>query len=91
VRGIGLIAAVELVEDKAARRNFAPARKVGAKFVKLAEQHGLISRAMVLDSIGFSPPLVITRAEIDEMLDRFGRALDDLAVQLRREAIAPVT
>jgi 4-aminobutyrate--pyruvate transaminase len=34
---------------------------------------------------------VITRAEIDEMLDRFGRALDDLAVQLRREAIAPVT
>ncbi|MFN7001402.1 MAG: aminotransferase class III-fold pyridoxal phosphate-dependent enzyme, partial [Elioraea tepidiphila] len=90
VRGIGLIGAVELVEDKAARRNFPPARKVGAKFVKLAEQQGLISRAMVLDSIGFSPPLVITKSEIGEMLDRFGRALDELAVQLRREAIAPV-
>ena len=90
VRGVGLVGAVELVEDKAKRQNFAPARKAGAKLVKLAEQHGLISRAMVLDSIGFSPPLVITKAEIDDMLDRFGRALDELAVQLRREAIAPV-
>jgi 4-aminobutyrate--pyruvate transaminase len=90
VRGIGLIGAVELVEDKAAKRNFDPSRKAGAKLVKLAEQHGLICRAMVLDSIGFSPPLIITRAEIDEMLDRFEKTLDDLAVQLRREAIAPV-
>ncbi|WP_337876548.1 aspartate aminotransferase family protein [Elioraea sp.] len=90
VRGVGLIGAVELVEDKAARRNFPPARKVGPKLVKHGERHGLILRSMVLDSIGFSPPLVITRAEIDEMLDRFARALEDLAVQLRREAIAPV-
>jgi 4-aminobutyrate--pyruvate transaminase len=58
--------------------------------VKIAEQHGLICRAMVLDSIGFSPPLIITRAEIDEMLDRFARALDALLVELRREALAPV-
>ena len=90
VRGIGLIGAVELVEDKEARKNFDPARKVGARLVKLAEAEGLICRAMVLDSIGFSPPLIITRAEIDEMLDRFARTLDALAVALRREALAPV-
>jgi len=90
VRGIGLIGAVELVEDKEARRNFDPVRKVGPRLVKIAEQHGLICRAMVLDSIGFSPPLIISRDEIDEMLDRFGHALDDLAVELRREALAPV-
>jgi 4-aminobutyrate--pyruvate transaminase len=90
VRGIGLIGAVELVEDKEARRNFDPARKAGAKLVKIAEGHGLICRAMVLDSIRFSPPLIITRAEVDEILDRFERTLDDLAVQLRREAIALV-
>jgi 4-aminobutyrate--pyruvate transaminase len=29
------------------------------------------------DAIAFSPPLVITEAEIDEMFDRFGRALDE--------------
>jgi 4-aminobutyrate--pyruvate transaminase len=47
-------------------------------------------RVMVNDSIGFSPPLIISRAEIDEMLDRVGRALDELTVQLRREQIVAV-
>ncbi len=85
VRGVGLIAGVELVEDKEARRNFAPARKIGPRLVKHAEEHGLICRAMVFDTIGFSPPLIISRAEIDELLDRFGRALDDLAAVLAEE------
>jgi len=85
VRGVGLIAGVELVEDKGARRNFAPSRKVGARLVRHAERHGLICRAMVLDTIGFAPPLIITHAEIDEMLARFGRALDDLAAELEDE------
>ena len=47
-------------------------------------------RAMTNDSMGFSPPLIITEAEIDEMLDRVGRALDELTVELRRESIAAV-
>lgn len=90
VRGMGLIGAVELVEDKAARRNFAPARKVGARLVKIAEGHGLILRTLPNDSIAFSPPLVITAAEVEEMMARFGAALDELTVALRREAIAAV-
>jgi 4-aminobutyrate---pyruvate transaminase len=90
VRGVGLVAAVELVEDKAARKNFDPAKRVGPRLTKLGEQHGVILRAMVNDSMGFSPPLIITEAEVDEMLDRFGRALDDLSVQLRRESLAAV-
>jgi 4-aminobutyrate---pyruvate transaminase len=90
VRGVGLVAAVELVEDKAARKNFDPSKKVGPRLTKLGEGHGVILRAMVNDSMGFSPPLIITEAEVDEMLDRFGRALDDLSVQLRRESLAAV-
>jgi 4-aminobutyrate--pyruvate transaminase len=58
--------------------------------MKLGEQHGVILRAMTNDVIGFSPPLIITEAEVDEMLDRVGRALDELTVQLRRESIAAV-
>jgi 4-aminobutyrate--pyruvate transaminase len=50
----------------------------------------VILRAMVNDSMGFSPPLIITEAEIDEMLARVSRALDALAVQLRRESLAVV-
>ena len=90
VRGLGLIAAMELVQDKAARRNFDPAAKVGARLVKLCEANGVIARALPNDALAFSPPLIITKAEVDEMLDGVSRALDELTVQLRREQIAVV-
>jgi 4-aminobutyrate--pyruvate transaminase len=90
VRGVGLVAAVELVEDKATRRNFDPAKKIGGRLTKLGEANGVILRAMTNDSMGFSPPLIITEAEIDLMLDRVAKSLDELTVQLRRESLAPV-
>lgn len=90
VRGVGMVGAIELVEDKATHRNFDPAKKVGPRLTKHGEKHGVILRAMVNDSIGFSPPLIITSAEIDEMLDRVERALADLTVELRRESLAAV-
>jgi 4-aminobutyrate--pyruvate transaminase len=90
IRGTGLIAAVEFVEDKPARRNFDPSRKVAPRFTKVAESHGLIMRALPGDGIAFSPPLIIKADEIEEMLERFGRALDEFAVTLRRESLAPV-
>ena len=88
VRGIGMIGAVELVADKAARQNFAPGLKMAARLAKLGEQHGVICRGLANDTIAFSPPLIITEAEIDEMLDRVERALEDLTVQVRRERLA---
>jgi 4-aminobutyrate--pyruvate transaminase len=90
VRGVGMVAAIELVEDKATRKNFDPARKVGPRLLKHGEEHGVILRAMINDSIGFAPPLVITKEEVDEMLDRVAKALDGLAVELRRESLAAV-
>jgi len=90
VRGTGLIAAVELVADKAEKRNFDPKSKIGPRLMKLCEEHGVIARVAVNDSLCFSPPLVISAEEIDEMLNRIGRALDDLLVQVRRENIAIV-
>lgn len=90
VRGVGLIGAVELVADKAARKNFDPKAKVGPRMTKLMEEHGVIGRAAINDSLCFSPPLIITTAEVDEMLDRTEKALDELSVQLRREKIAVV-
>jgi 4-aminobutyrate---pyruvate transaminase len=90
VRGSGLIAAMELVADKVAHKNFDPAAKVGARLTKLMEEHGVIGRTVINDALCFSPPLVITKPEIDEMLDRLDKALDDLTVQLRREKIGVV-
>jgi 4-aminobutyrate--pyruvate transaminase len=90
VRGVGMVGAIELVEDKGARKNFDPARKIGPRLVKHGEEQGVILRAMMNDSIGFSPPLVITKDEVTEMLDRVERSLDALSVEVRREAIAAV-
>ncbi|MDA8049652.1 MAG: aspartate aminotransferase family protein [Rhodospirillales bacterium] len=89
-RGVGLIAAIELIEDRESHKNFEPAAKVGVRLGKLCEKHGVISRAMVNDVLAFSPPLIITEPEVDEMLTRFGRALDELAVEMRREKMAVV-
>ena len=90
VRGLGLIAAIELVADRDTRRNFDPALRMGPRLTKLGEKHGVISRSLANDTIAFSPPLIITEAEITEMLDRVSRALDDLTVQVRRERLAAV-
>jgi 4-aminobutyrate--pyruvate transaminase len=90
VRGVGLIGALELVADKAKHQNFEPAARIGGRFTKLIEEHGVIGRTVPGDILCFSPPLIISEAEVDEMLDRIGHALDELTVQLRREQIAVV-
>lgn len=90
VRGVGLIAGVELVADKAERRNFDPKLKVGPRLMKICEEAGVIVRVSVNDTLCFSPPLIITKDDVDEMLNRIGRGLDELMVQLRREQIAVV-
>jgi 4-aminobutyrate--pyruvate transaminase len=77
VRGLGLIGAVELAADPAARKPFDPKRGVGAYLVRRAQEHGLILRAMAGDIVAFSPPLIITEAQIDELLEKFDRALAD--------------
>jgi 4-aminobutyrate--pyruvate transaminase len=77
VRGLGLIGAVELAADPAARKPFDAKRGVGAYLVKRAQAHGLILRAMAGDIVAFSPPLVITEGEIDELLAKFDLALKD--------------
>ncbi len=76
-RGVGLIGALELVADKASKAGFAQAGAVGAKLSELCHEEGLIIRA-IGDVIAFCPPLIITSAEIDDMFDRFARALKRL-------------
>lgn len=76
--GVGMLAALELVKDKATKAPFEPAHQVGARVVQEAERRGLICRPLG-DRIAFSPPLIITAHEIDEMYDRFAQALDAVA------------
>ena len=85
--GVGLICGIELVADKAAKRNFPADKMVGAACAAFAQEEGLVTRAMLADRIAFCPPLIITEAEIDLMFDRFVRALDKTEEWVRREKL----
>jgi 4-aminobutyrate--pyruvate transaminase len=87
VRGIGLIAAVEVVRSKATREPFAPELGVGAHLAGRAQERGLLLRAMG-DAAAFAPPLIISEAEIDEMVNRFARALDDTLAMVRDQGLS---
>jgi 4-aminobutyrate--pyruvate transaminase len=78
IAAIGGLAAIELVADKLTNTPFAAEKRVGPTLVERALEHGLILRAMG-DRIAFCPPLVIEPAEIAELFDRFGKALDNTA------------
>jgi 4-aminobutyrate--pyruvate transaminase len=87
-RGIGLIGAVELVRDKATKQSFEPKAGIAAHLVRRAQHHGAILRNMPGDIVAFSPPLIISEAEIDEMMACFGRALDDTLAMVREKGLA---
>ena len=89
VRGVGLLAAIEFVADRARKRRFDPAQKIGARIAKAARDRGLIARAMPHgDILGFAPPLVITTAEIDEVVDLAYQATRQVMDELARQSAA---
>ena len=87
-RGIGLIGAVEIVRDKATKESFDPKAGVAAFLVRRAQHHGAILRNMPGDIVAFSPPLIISEAEIDEMMACFGKALDDTWAMVKEKGLA---
>jgi len=77
VRGMGLIGGIQLVADKASGQHFDPPQQVAMHLYQQAQHHGVILRAVPVDTIAFCPPLIITADEIKTMLERFSLALDD--------------
>lgn len=82
-RGVGMVGAIEIVADKITKSPFTPVGRGGATVLRFAHEEGLIARQMG-DAIALSPPLVITEAEVDDLLARLGRALDKAAEQLHQ-------
>jgi putrescine aminotransferase len=75
VRGVGLMAAVELTRDKEGRTPISPVSNLATPVRNLCFQTGLTTRA-VRDCLVFSPPLVISHQEIDWLADRLRKNLD---------------
>ncbi len=72
---VGLMGAVQLAEDKASRTRFADKEKAGVEVRNHCLSNGLVLRATG-DRMLFSPPLVISRAEIDDMIAITRKGLD---------------
>ncbi|MGE0385870.1 MAG: aspartate aminotransferase family protein [Gammaproteobacteria bacterium] len=79
-RGVGLVAAMELVRDKHRRRFFEPVGVVGLRARDISIEEGLVMRA-VRDTMIIAPPLVITRAQVDELVATARRVLDRTAAE----------
>ncbi|WP_070085983.1 aspartate aminotransferase family protein [Pseudomonas sp. NBRC 111126] len=74
VRGLGMLGAIELVKDKASRTRY-PGKGVGMICRQHCFDNGLIMRA-VGDTMIIAPPLVISLAEIDELVAKARKCLD---------------
>lgn len=83
VRSLGLLGAVEIVAEKGTNKRFTGKEgKAGPVVRDLCIKNGLMVRG-IRDSIVMSPPLIITRAEIDKMVDIIARSLREAEPLLR--------
>ena len=89
-KGIGLIGGLEIVADKASRRQYDPKAGVAARCVAFAQEEGLIVRFLAGDRVAVCPPLIITPSEIDTLFDRLTRALDRTRDWIRTEGLRAV-
>jgi L-2,4-diaminobutyrate transaminase len=79
VRGDGLMAAVEFVEDKDDCKFFDPSLKIGPQIVAALLERGVIGRAMPQgDILGFAPPLCLTRKEADIVVKATAAAIESI-------------
>jgi 4-aminobutyrate--pyruvate transaminase len=75
-RGVGLIAALELIAPAGRESEFA-AGKLGAQMNAIMLENGLMSRNM-LDAVAFCPPLIVTSEQVTEMMNIVHRSLKTL-------------
>jgi putrescine---pyruvate transaminase len=68
VRGLGMMAAVEIVQDKATKAPYPAAAKVGGRLQKEMLARGLYTRVRG-DIICLAPPLVTTAEQVDRIVE----------------------
>lgn len=74
VRGLGLIAAVEIVANKETKQLFPPEAQLSQRMYEALLEHGLYTRVL-FDCICVCPPLVTTEQEIDRIVEIIGETI----------------
>jgi len=77
IRGKGLMLGIELMKDRETKEIFPMANRTGRQVLKASAERGLITRALG-DTLVFAPPLILKRAEADEIVDKFVLAVNDV-------------
>ena len=86
VRGKGLMRCVEFVADKATKTDFPEKLNIGKWVSDQADKRGLIIRPIVNLTI-MSPPLIITREEVDFIVDTLRESIEAAMVELREKGV----
>ena len=87
-RAVGLIGALELVQDKATRKTFDPASGIQNRVQSAGLEVGLICR-LLRDTVAVCPPLIITEPQIDELFDKLAQSLDLAYTDARKAGLMP--
>lgn len=83
VRGRGLVAAVEFAAQREPLKLFEPLGSIATRIDAACLENGVITRVLPeSDTLSFSPPFVITEAEIDEIVNVVREAADVVAAEL---------
>ena len=77
VRGVGMIAAIELVRDKETKKAGEKPGQMGLLANETLAQNGMIIRN-IMDVIALCPPMIINRPELDHMLSAIEKTLDEV-------------
>jgi adenosylmethionine-8-amino-7-oxononanoate aminotransferase len=85
VRGEGLLLAVEFAQDRATREPFPESLKFGGRVHRAARARGLLLREGP-NFVVLAPPLVITEADVDEIVGLLDLAIGDAVSTLRAES-----
>jgi adenosylmethionine-8-amino-7-oxononanoate aminotransferase len=85
IRGRGLFWAMEFVADRASKRPFEATRRISARLKLQALENGLMCYPMAgtLDGVSgdhvvLAPPYIITDAQLDEIVDKLARSIEQV-------------
>ena len=79
IRHLGLIHAIELVQDQASKKPFDPGLRVGYQIYQFALKRGLLLRPLG-DVLYFNPPLTISEPEMELAVQRCADAIHDFFI-----------
>jgi len=90
IRGHGLVAGVQLIIDKDKKQFFSPARKITLRIQNEAYDRGLTCRNLpTVTTLALSPPLIIKKSEIDDMVGIMKDSFDAVLGNLSKDDLTP--